>query len=146
MQPLHLTLGKSLNRHGCLYISHRRDLLYKPIIRPPETTRKVILLMRVYPSKNKDFYYVARQSGRIYRYCSSAAVYSIYYILQYCIEFKVTLPAIRSWLSCRGLNICHGNTLLLLLLLFPRISPISRTRGHRRRLPFPYHRYIQKNK
>ena len=35
---------------------------------------------------------------------------------------------------------------LLLLLLFPHISPISRTRGHRRRLPFPYHRYIQKNK
>ena len=35
--------------------------------------------------------------------------------------------------------------LLLLLLLFPHISPISRTRGHRRRLPFPYHRYIQKN-
>ena len=34
--------------------------------------------------------------------------------------------------------------LLLLLLLFPHISPISRTRGHRRRLPFPYHRYIQK--
>ena len=33
---------------------------------------------------------------------------------------------------------------LLLLLLFPHISPISRTRGHRRRLPFPYHRYIQK--
>ena len=31
-----------------------------------------------------------------------------------------------------------------LLLLFPHISPISRTRGHRRRLPFPYHRYIQK--
>ena len=29
-------------------------------------------------------------------------------------------------------------------LLFPHISPISRTRGHRRRLPFPYHRYIQK--
>ena len=36
--------------------------------------------------------------------------------------------------------------LLLLLLLFPHISPISRTRGHRRRLPFPYHRYIQKEK
>ena len=34
--------------------------------------------------------------------------------------------------------------LLLLLLLFPHISPISRARGHRRRLPFPYHRYIQK--
>ena len=33
---------------------------------------------------------------------------------------------------------------LLLLLIFPHISPISRTRGHRRRLPFPYHRYIQK--
>ena len=33
---------------------------------------------------------------------------------------------------------------ILLLLLFPHISPISRTRGHRRRLPFPYHRYIQK--
>ena len=33
---------------------------------------------------------------------------------------------------------------LLLLLLFPHICPISRTRGHRRRLPFPYHRYIQK--
>ena len=30
------------------------------------------------------------------------------------------------------------------ILLFPHISPISRTRGHRRRLPFPYHRYIQK--
>ena len=30
------------------------------------------------------------------------------------------------------------------VLLFPHISPISRTRGHRRRLPFPYHRYIQK--
>ena len=37
------------------------------------------------------------------------------------------------------------DSLLLLLLLFPHISPISRTRGHRRRLPFPYHRYIQKN-
>ena len=35
---------------------------------------------------------------------------------------------------------------LLFLLLFPHISPISRTRGHRRRLPFPYHRYIQKHK
>ena len=34
--------------------------------------------------------------------------------------------------------------LLLLLLSFPHISPISRTRGHRRRLAFPYHRYIQK--
>ena len=33
---------------------------------------------------------------------------------------------------------------LLLLFLFPHISPISRTRGHRRRLPFPYHRYIKK--
>ena len=32
----------------------------------------------------------------------------------------------------------------LLLLLFPHISPISRTRGHRRTLPFQYHRYIQK--
>ena len=30
------------------------------------------------------------------------------------------------------------------ILLFPHTSPISRTRGHRRRLPFPYHRYIQK--
>ena len=37
--------------------------------------------------------------------------------------------------------------LLLLLLLFPHISsPISRTRGQRRRLPFPYHRYIKKIK
>ena len=36
--------------------------------------------------------------------------------------------------------------LLLLLLLFPHISPISRTRGHRRRLPFPYHRYIHPKK
>ena len=36
--------------------------------------------------------------------------------------------------------------LLLLLLLFPHISPISRTRGHRHRLPFPYHRYIKKKK
>ena len=32
------------------------------------------------------------------------------------------------------------------LLLFPHISPIARTRGHRRRLPFPYHRYIRKKK
>ena len=43
--------------------------------------------------------------------------------------------------------ICHHGferSDLLLLLLFPHISPISRTRGHRRRLPFPYHRYIQK--
>ena len=39
---------------------------------------------------------------------------------------------------------CLCSLLLLLLLLFPHISPISRTRGHRRRLPFPYHRYIQK--
>ena len=38
----------------------------------------------------------------------------------------------------------ESKQLLLLLLLFPHISPISRTRGHRRRLPFPYHRYIQK--
>ena len=37
-----------------------------------------------------------------------------------------------------------STTMLLLLLLFPHISPISRTRGHRRRLPFPYHRYIHK--
>ena len=36
--------------------------------------------------------------------------------------------------------------LLFLFLLFPHISPISRTRGHRRRLPFPYHRYIPKKK
>ena len=36
--------------------------------------------------------------------------------------------------------------LLLLLFLFPHISPISRTRGHTRRLPFPYHRYIPKKK
>ena len=33
-----------------------------------------------------------------------------------------------------------------IILLFPHISPISRTRGHRRRLPFPYHRYIQRHK
>ena len=36
--------------------------------------------------------------------------------------------------------------IIILLLLFPHISPISRTRGHRRRLPFSYHRYIQKHK
>ena len=33
---------------------------------------------------------------------------------------------------------------LIRIIIFPHISPISRTRGHRRRLPFPYHRYIQK--
>ena len=34
----------------------------------------------------------------------------------------------------------------IIYIVFPHISPISRTRGHRRRLPFPYRRYIQKNK
>ena len=34
-------------------------------------------------------------------------------------------------------NLPLSRLLLLLLLLFPHISPISRTRGHRRRLPFP---------
>ena len=47
----------------------------------------------------------------------------------------------------RELEYCTTATIhhvLCLLLLFPHISPISRTRGHRRRLPFPYHRYIKK--
>ena len=30
--------------------------------------------------------------------------------------------------------------LIIIIILFPHISPISRTRGHRRKLPFPYHR------
>ena len=51
-----------------------------------------------------------------------------------CLNFSHSLPS----------STVKSNFVLLLLLLFPHISPISRTRGHRRRLPFPYHRYIQK--
>ena len=41
---------------------------------------------------------------------------------------------------------CTDSTCYYYYYYFPHISPISRTRGHRRRLPFPYHRYIQKHK
>ena len=33
-----------------------------------------------------------------------------------------------------------------IIIIIIIISPISRTRGHRRRLPFPYHRYIKNKK
>ena len=45
--------------------------------------------------------------------------------------------------------VCHGAFITyywrlcnIIILLFPHISPISRARGHRRRLPFPYHRFL----
>ena len=59
-------------------------------------------------------------------------------------QASLTLTCYRGLMSEKRIYCLMQLLYFLYLLLFPHISPISRTRGHRRRLPFPYHRYIQK--